>query len=226
MHDQPQCPQTQAGVPVGAPPISAPSAWVARFAPLVAPMGRVLDVACGGGRHLRLFQRRGHPVVGVDIDLAGVADLQGVPGVTLRQADLETPAPEPGETGAGATGAGADAPAHHARLRAVLGQDHAGVVVCNYLHRPLLGLLAASLAPGGVLLYETFAQGHERLGRPTRPDFLLAPGELLALCAATGLTVIAYECGEVATPRPAVVQRLAAWRAPADGALPPPLSPT
>src|SRR5437868_9882310 len=93
-----------------------------------------------------------------------------------------------------------------------LGGSYDGVLIANYLHRPLLPELATALAPGGVLIYETFATGNERFGRPSNPDFLLSPGELLDAFAA--LTVIAFEQGEVATPRSAVIQRIAAVNGP------------
>jgi SAM-dependent methyltransferase len=92
--------------------------------------------------------------------------------------------------------------------RGQLGDNYDGIIVTNYLHRPLLPTIARALAPGGVLIYETFARGNERFGRPRNPDFLLRPGELLE--AFTGLTVVAFEQGEVSVPRPAVIQRLAA----------------
>lgn len=167
--------------------LSPPSPWVARFAPLVPGRGAVLDVACGGGRHLRLFHALNHPVTGIDRDLRGVADLTGVPEVELVQADLENGGPWP-------------LPAE---------RRYAGIVVTNYLHRPLLPVLLAALAPGGVLLYETFAVGNARFGRPSSPDFLLRQGELLEL-ARGRLQVVAYEHGEVASPKAAVVQRICA----------------
>lgn len=173
---------------------SPPSEWIRRFAPLVRAGGAVLDLACGGGRHLRLFHDRGHAVTGIDIDLDGVADLAGQPGVTLRAVDLE------------ADDLKAD------DLRAALGGPYAAIIVCRYLHRPLLPLLPTCLEPDGLLLYETFAQGHQRLGRPSRPAFLLRSGELLAVAAAADLTVIAFEQGLVGDPGPAVLQRLAARR--------------
>lgn len=177
------------------PPVpSPPSEWIRRFAPLVRAGGAVLDLACGGGRHLRHFHQRGHAVTGIDIDLDGVADLAEQPGVTLRAVDLE------------ADGLTAD------ELRAALGGPYAAIIVCRYLHRPLLPLLPTCLEPGGLLLYETFAQGHQRLGRPSRPAFLLRSGELLAVAAAADLTVIAFEQGLVGDPGPAVLQRLAARR--------------
>jgi SAM-dependent methyltransferase len=148
----------------------------------------VLDVACGAGRHSRLFLERGHPVTAVDIDTSGMSDLAGRPNLTVLQADLEG-APWP-----------------------LAGQMFGAVVVVNYLWRPLLPTLIASVRPGGLLLYDTFAVGQERLGRPRNPDHLLRAGELLA--AVQGhLTVLAYECGEVAAPVPAVRQRICARRA-------------
>jgi SAM-dependent methyltransferase len=162
------------------------SPWIERFSSLIPAAGAVLDLACGEGRHARLFLKRGHPVAALDRDTAGVADLAGTPGLEIVQADLEGGRPWP------------------------LGERRfAGVVVTNYLHRPILPAIVAAVAPGGALLYETFAAGNERFGRPSNPDFLLKPGELLEAVHGR-LTVVAYECLEVAEPRPAVVQRLAA----------------
>jgi SAM-dependent methyltransferase len=158
-----------------------PSAWVERFVNLVRPGGSVLDLAAGGGRHSRLFLGRGHAVLAVDRD---VTNLMPAPGLEILQADLED-APWP-------LGA----------------RQFDGIVVTNYLHRPLLPLLVAAVAPGGALIYETFAVGNERFGRPRNPDFLLKPGELLE--AVRGhLTVRAYEHCEVPG---AVIQRIAAVR--------------
>jgi SAM-dependent methyltransferase len=171
------------------------SAWVVAHAGLVPGSAAVLDVACGSGRHTRFFLDRGHPVVAVDRDLSRVADLRNVPGVELVDADLETGAPPP-----------------------FAGRAFGGVVVTNYLHRPLLPALVAAVAPGGVLLYETFARGNERFGRPTNPAFLLEPGELLDAVRGE-LRVVAYEDVVVDEPdagsRPAAVQRVAAVRQPA-----------
>lgn len=170
-------------------PFAPPSPWVARFAPLLPPGACMLDVACGGGRHLRHFRDRGLSVTGVDIDLRGVADLTGREGVTLVQADLEGPDGWP------PTLSGFD-----------------GIVVTNYLHRPLLSAMVAALKPGGLLLYETFANGNQRHGRPSSPAFLLRDGELLRLAMEQGLQVIAFEQGEVSSPKAAIVQRLTARR--------------
>ena len=163
----------------------AASAWGARWAGLIRPGGEVLDVACGSGRHARLLAAQGFEVVAVDRDPGLFPDPP--PGVTLVGADLEA-GPWP-----------------------FAGRRFDAIVVTNDLHRPLLPVLAASLAPGGVLVYETFARGNERFGRPSNPDFLLAPGELLEL-ARGRLRVVAYEDLVVEAPRPAAVQRLCARR--------------
>ncbi len=162
------------------------SPWVRRFAGLVAPGGAVLDVACGTGRHARLFLERGHAVVAVDRYNAGIVDLQGRADFEFVDADLEDGGAWP-----------------------LAGREFAAVVVTNYLYRPLFPSLIDALAPGGVLIYETFADGNERFGRPSNPDFLLRAGELPAAVEGR-LQVVDYEHGEVATPRPSVVQRIVA----------------
>jgi SAM-dependent methyltransferase len=177
----------------------AASDWVARFAPL-APAGEVLDVACGSGRHALLFAALGHTVLAIDRDgeaLQRLADA-GAPGITIRQLDLEQ-------------GAVPAAPFHWP----FAADRFAAIVVTNYLHRPLLDSLVASLAPGGMLVYETFARGNDRFGKPSNPDFLLLPGELLALAARSmpPLQVMAFEDGEVVLPAPAMTQRICAVRA-------------
>ena len=165
--------------------LPAPSAWVTRWADRVPAGGRVLDVACGKGRHARFFAGRGHPVDAVDRDPDVLVWLAGIPGVTPRCLDIEA-GPWP-----------------------YAGKRFAAIVVANYLHRPLFPHLLAALAPGGVLIYETFAVGNERFGRPSNPDFLLKPGELLEAFRGQ-LKVIAYEELEVSEPRRAVVQRICA----------------
>jgi len=165
-----------------------PSAWVVRFAPMVPEGAPVLDVACGGGRHTRLFAEAGHPVTAVDIDLSRLGDLADDPRVEPVQADLEGGDPFPFPD-----------------------RSFGGIVVTNYLHRPLLEHLVAALAPGGVLIYETPAEGNEALGgRVTNPDFLLRHGELLEL-ARGRLRVVAYEDVVLKGPNPAV-QRICAVR--------------
>jgi SAM-dependent methyltransferase len=168
-----------------------PSPWVCRFAHLVRAHGTVLDLACGGGRHTRLFHARGHPVLAVDRDLSRLGALREAPGIEAVVADLEH-APWP-----------------------FAGRRFAGIVVANYLWRPLFPQLIESLEPGGALLYETFARGNERFGKPANPDFLLAPGELLEL-ARDRCEIVAYEHGTIFEPRPARIQRLAALKLPAD----------
>jgi SAM-dependent methyltransferase len=168
------------------------SAWVARFAPLIRPGGRVLDLACGAGRHVRYLAARGCLVEAVDRDAEALLGLSGAPAITVRHADLEG-GPWPYAEGM-----------------------FDGVVVTNYLFRPILPLIAASLAPGGVLIYETFGQGNESYGRPANPAFLLAPGELLALARGAHLRVVAFEEGYSEIPKPAIIQRIAAVRGPVE----------
>jgi SAM-dependent methyltransferase len=167
--------------------LSEASSWVQRWSHLLLPGATVLDVACGSGRHLAWFARRGHAVTGIDINIQAAA--ASVSNASLIQADIEN-GPWPLKKN------GAPEP-------------FGAVVVTNYLWRPLMPTLLASLAPGGVLLYETFAAGNETVGRPRNPDFLLRPGELLALC--NGLHVVAYEHGFLDQPA-RYVQRIAALR--------------
>ena len=147
----------------------------------------MLDLAAGAGRHVRLLLDHGFSVCAVDRDIAGLLSLAG-PRCTVRQIDLETGKPWP------------------------LGDGYDGIIVTNYLHRPLLTAIGRALAPGGALIYETFALGNERLGRPRNPEFLLYPGELLEAFAM--LTVVAFEQGGISVPRLAVIQRLAATTGP------------
>ncbi len=167
-----------------------PSAWVRRWSHLVAPGGTVLDVACGQGRHARWFHERNHCLTVVDKSHDAIASSAiAARACEAVVADIEN-GPWP-----------------------FAGREFAAVVVVNYLWRPLMPALLASLAPGGVLLYETFAQGNETVGKPARADFLLRPGELLAVCQ--GLRVVAFEDGfEEGRPGrgPRFVQRVAAVR--------------
>lgn len=172
--------------------ITRPSPWVERFARLIPAGGAVLDLASGNGRHARYLLGRGHAVVAVDRDVAALADLAKDPRAEVIEADLETGGPVFGAGGA------------------LSGRAFAGIVVVNYLYRPLLASLIQALEPGGVLIYETFARGNERFTRPRNPDHLLMAGELLEL-AQGRLQVVAYEHGLVeAAEIPGVKQRLAA----------------
>nr|WP_315488939.1 class I SAM-dependent methyltransferase [uncultured Rhodoferax sp.] len=173
-----------------------PSEWIVRWSHLLAPGTTVLDVACGSGRHLAWFAERGHAVTGVDRDIALARQHQ--PDAELVCADIE---------------AGAWPLMREGRQR-----TFGAVMVTNYLWRPLLETIARSVAPGGVLLYETFATGNEAYGRPSRPDFLLQPGELLRTCA--DMNVVAYEQGYLPDP-PRLVQRIAATRPTSGGVGPP-----
>jgi SAM-dependent methyltransferase len=162
-----------------------PSNWVRRFADMIPKNGSVLDIACGAGRHSRFLAAMGLNVVAVDRDVTVFVDPPD--NVTLIQADLETH-PWPFDQ-----------------------REFAGVIVTNYLHRPLLPLIVSSVACDGLLIYETFAVGNEKFGRPSRADFLLQPGELLNTVH-DKLEVIAYENIFVSDPKPAMVQRISARR--------------
>lgn len=161
--------------------LGTPSPWLVRWSHLIRSRGTVLDVACGRGRHMQWLSQRQHPVVGVDRapDALVFAAAHG----RAVCADIEN-GPWP-----------------------FADEQFDAVVVTNYLWRPLFPALLDSLAPGGVLIYETFAQGNETVGKPSRPDFLLRPGELLAVCA--GLHVVGFEQGFLDSPA-RFVQRIAA----------------
>jgi SAM-dependent methyltransferase len=174
----------------------AASPWVARWSHLVpheVTEGRVLDVAGGAGRHTFHFLERNHPVALIDIAQAAIESVanrlsdEQRSRCELIQADIEN-GPWP-----------------------LADQQFAGVIVTNYLWRPLLPTLMQNVAVGGVLIYETFANGNETVGKPSRPDFLLKPGELLSVCAEAGLRVIAYEDGFLPAPD-RFMQRVAAVR--------------
>lgn len=179
----------EAKPPRGLPPGgAAPSPWLLRWAHVLPAGASVLDLACGSGRHLRWLAGQGHRPTGVDRDeaaLAASADLAATGAAELIAADIEI-GPWP-----------------------LAGRRFDAVLVFNYLWRPLWPQLLAALAPGGVLVYETFAAGNETVGKPSRPDFLLQPGELISRCQ--GLHIVAYEDGFL-DPPPRFVQRVVAIR--------------
>ena len=176
-------------------PIARPSPWVERFAKAIPQGGVVLDLACGAGRHTTFLAALGHQVLGVDQDLSALSSLQN-PAIELRQLNLE----------------GSQWPLD--------GLEFAGIVATNYLYRPFLDRLPHMLTEGGVLIYETFALGNERFGKPSNPNFLLKTGELLALAKEFSLKVIAYEDIYVDEPKPAVVQRICAVKGHLNGDIP------
>jgi SAM-dependent methyltransferase len=161
------------------------SPWIARWAGLIAPGATVLDLAAGAGRHALFFAERGHRVTAVDRD---ISRLPSHPGIEVVRADLEDGSPWP-----------------------LAERRFGAAVVTNYLHRPLMPALLDAVSPGGVLLYETFMEGNERFGHPTRPAFLLKDGELLELVRGT-FSVTAYEARQVDEPKLAMMQRIAARR--------------
>ena len=164
-----------------------PSPWLMRHAPLIRAGGSVLDLACGNGRNARWLAEQGWRVEAVDRDEFAIAGLQGLAGIQARVTDLEQ------------------------GLWPFGGKRFDGIVVCRYLHRPLLPKLAESLAENGVLIYETFMRGQEKFGRPQNPDFLLRSDELYEAYGKT-LTVVAFEQGVAEAPKPAMMQRLCAIR--------------
>ena len=155
----------------------------------------MLDLACGRGRHTRFFLGRGHPVTAVDIDVGGLANLEEQSRLEVVQADLEN-APWP-----------------------LPGRRFGAVVVTNYLWRPLFPMILEAVADGGILLYETFAVGNDAYGRPTNPEFLLEPGELIDRVRDC-LLIAVYEHGYLEQPRSAIVQRICAVRSERPIALP------
>lgn len=163
------------------------SPWVARWSHLLPPNAQVLDIACGAGRHMKWFSDLGHQVTGIDRSPEALAEASAYGAVVL--ADIEN-SPWP-------------------LIKEQKTQPFQALVVTNYLWRPLFPVIMESLAPGGFLIYETFSLGNETVGKPSRPDFLLKPGELLTCFP--GLRTIAFEDGFLADP-PRFIQRIVAQR--------------
>jgi SAM-dependent methyltransferase len=165
--------------------MTEPSAWVAKHVERIAKNGLVLDLACGSGRHALYLVSLGLQVMAVDRDVSVLRGQKLPVEIKLLEADLEN-APWPfGENAFDA------------------------IVVTNYLHRPLFAKIIAALKPGGVLVYETFAIGNEKFGKPSNPDFLLQPGELLDTVRGN-MRVLAYEDDYIELPKPAMIQRICA----------------
>lgn len=165
--------------------IGKPSPWMVEYAPLITHGGRVLDLACGSGRHAIWLAELGYQVDAIDRDAAVMSEMIGIDNINIRIADIEAN----------------DAP--------LLKAQYDGIIVSRYLYRPLLNSLAEALKPGGVLIYETFMTGNERYGKPSNPDFLLRPDELLDIYTPL-LKIIAFAQGDESEPRPAVMQRICA----------------
>ncbi|MEQ8402448.1 MAG: hypothetical protein RH978_15715 [Roseitalea porphyridii] len=181
-----QSPEDGAEKQLGGLRMAEASSWVLRFAPLIENGAAVLDLACGSGRHSQLFLESGHPVLAVDRDLSRLGVLAGHPQLECLACDLED-----------------------GSLPAFFERRFGGIVVTNYLHRALFEAIAGALAPAGILIYETFAKGNERFGKPSNPAFLLDEGELLSAFT-DRLKIIAFEDVVLQEPRPAAVQRLCA----------------
>jgi SAM-dependent methyltransferase len=164
-----------------------PSPWVVTHADKIKVGGRILDLACGSGRNARWLAAKGWQVEAVDRDRAALDTMRGIAHIQTTCADLEN----------------GSWPYKDQRFD--------GIVVCRYLHRPLLDRLAEHLHSQGILIYETFMVGHEQFGRPSNPDFLLRPDELLD-CYRDKLTILAFEQGRFDAPNPSMQQRLCAQR--------------
>jgi len=163
--------------------VEPPSTWLEAHVACIRPQGSVLDVAAGKGRNARWLAQQGFRVEAVDRDAEAMQAMRGIDGITLQVADLE----QDGWPYA----------------------DHQfdAIVVCRYLHRPLFPHLIDSLAPDGVLIYETFMQGQEVYGKPSNPDFLLKPDELLEVFQ-PALEILAFEQGPQESPKPCMLQRM------------------
>jgi SAM-dependent methyltransferase len=168
--------------------IAEASPWVKRFATLIPKQGAVLDLACGSGRHSRYLANAGFTVTAVDRDISLIVSDSALP-ITAQEFNLEL------------------------ETWPLEGRVFDGIVVTNYLYRPHLDQLPQMLAAGGVLIYETFAQGNEAFGKPSNPNFLLKAGELLALAQRHSLKVVAYEDIYQDKPKPAMMQRICAVKA-------------
>lgn len=170
-----------------------PSQWVVSHAPLIRSGGRVLDLACGSGRHAIWLAEHGYQVTALDRDSTALAHMQSITNIQVVECDIES----------------GNGPASWAASLGYAHPSYDGIVVTRYLFRPVLAKLAAMLNPGGVLIYETFMQGHEQFGRPSNPEYLLAPEELKTVYGPL-LQIHAFEQGKFNDPLPAMLQRICA----------------
>lgn len=164
-----------------------PSQWIVKYAPLIIKKGRVLDLACGNGRHAMWFAKHDFYVDAMDCDAQVTSSMEAINNINVIIADVEA----------------SDWPQSD--------QRYDGLVVSRYLYRPLLQTLATMLNPGGVLIYETYMVGNEHYGKPSNPDFLLRPNELFEVYSPL-LSIVSFEQGEEGMPRPAVMQRICATK--------------
>ena len=173
-------------MPHNSPVSNGPAAWVQKHVPLIPKTGQVLDLACGNGRHTRFLLEEGHTVLAIDKNITGLSDISGQENLETMTADLEDGSAFP-----------------------LQGREFSGIVIVNYLHRPLFEDLIDVLAEGGVLIYQTFMRGNEAHGRPRNPDFLLKENELKNVFGSR-LKVLAFEQGYEEHPSPAIVQKICA----------------
>jgi len=171
------------------------SPWIRRFCSVIPQNGLVLDLACGSGRHSQFLVEAGYSVLAVDQNTDAISQIKH-PHLEVERMDLE------------------------GKVWPLLGRQFTGIVVTNYLYRPHIAELPKMLSDGGVLLYETFAQGNGEFGKPSNPDFLLKTGELLSFSAQNGLKVLAYEHLYIDDPKPAMIQRLCAVKGDLQGHIP------
>ena len=162
-----------------------PSAWVQRCSDLLKPCSTILDLACGSGRHTHYLAGKGHHVTALDKNPEALWKISSSIGIRPYEFDLES-GPWPFSE-----------------------RKFDAIVVTNYLYRPILQNIVDALSPSGILIYETFMSGNEQFGRPSNPDFLLMPNELINLVHEK-LQVLLYEAGRVNDPKPALIQRICA----------------
>lgn len=160
------------------------SPWIEKYANLIPNRNPVLDLACGSGRHSFFLAAMGHDVVAIDINTEAIGKHSIPHNLHIKEWDLE------------------------GRTWPFPKEKFSGIVVVNYLWRPLFPQMLFSLEAGGIMIYETFAEGNEKYGRPKNPEYLLAADELKQACSQTD--ILHYQHGFVETPDPAVKQYIVA----------------